>query len=53
MLGIGLGFGFGRRQRDCFHHDRHTGRSWITAELVDLGRRKMFRCYACGRIWFT
>ncbi len=43
-----------RRHRDrgrCFHHDHTTGRSWISARLVDLGRAKHYRCIRCGRYW--
>jgi hypothetical protein len=40
-----------RKRRSCFHHDRQTGTSWISSELVDLGRAKHFCCRECGRYW--
>lgn len=42
-----------RRRRECFHHDRLTGQSWIESELIEMGARKMFWCTECGRTWFT
>lgn len=38
-------------RRRCFHHNHTTGVSWITGELVDLGRAKLFRCVECGKVW--
>lgn len=40
-----------RDRRECFHHDRLTGESWIRGQLVDLGRAKHFLCTHCGRYW--
>lgn len=42
-----------QEQRQCFHHDRWTGVSWIADELIDLGRRKRFWCVMCEKQWFT
>jgi hypothetical protein len=42
-----------RAQRSCFHHDRASGTSWVAGELIDLGRRKMFSCGSCGKVWIT
>lgn len=44
-----------RKRRNCFHHWHRTGHemSWITSELIDSGRRKMFTCTECGRRWFV
>lgn len=42
-----------RARRRCFHHDQQLGRSWITSELIDLGRRKIWTCTHCGRMWWT
>lgn len=39
-----------RKRRACFHHDRHTGESWIVGQIVDFGR-KHFSCRECGRYW--
>jgi len=39
-------------RRRCFHHDNHTGESWIgRGVLIDLGRRKLYRCSHCERTW--
>ena len=38
-------------RRRCFHHDHHTGTSWIRENLIDLGRRKQFWCDHCDKIW--
>lgn len=41
-----------REQRRCFHHDNRTGESYVgRGMLVDLGRRKVYECSACGRVW--
>lgn len=41
-----------RRRRDCFHHDNRTGNSWIgRGVLIDLGRRKLYRCDHCDKVW--
>jgi len=40
-----------RRQRDCFHHDRRTGTTWIQGDLIDLGMRKLFTCQCCHQRW--
>lgn len=42
-----------RRRRECFHHDRLTGQSWIEDRLINMGSQKMFWCTECGRTWFT
>lgn len=39
------------KRRRCFHHDHHTGQSWIRSELIDLGRRKLYHCTECGKVW--
>lgn len=41
-----------RMQRGCMHHDVN-GESWVTGQLIDLGRRKMFWCVRCNRTWFV
>ena len=38
-------------RRECFHHDRRTGVSWVEGFLVDLGRSKHFQCTNCGQYW--
>jgi hypothetical protein len=40
-----------RSRRDCFHHDRNTGTSWITGHIIDAGARKEWHCNSCGRFW--
>jgi hypothetical protein len=42
-----------RQRRACFHHDHRTGESWIKSHLVDLGRRKLFRCTSCAKVWIV
>jgi hypothetical protein len=42
-----------RRQRRCMHHDRMTGTSWISEQLIEAGMRKMFWCTRCEQTWFT
>lgn len=42
-----------RAQRACFHHNHHTGESWIRSVLVDLGRNKRFWCTKCEKSWFV
>lgn len=42
-----------RERVECFHHDHHAGGSWITAQLVDMGRRKIFTCTHCGKVWIV
>lgn len=39
------------QRRRCFHHDRHTGTSWIQSQLIDLGMRKLYHCTECGKVW--
>jgi hypothetical protein len=40
-------------RRNCFHHDRRTGTSWVDERLIETGMRKMFYCRTCRKIWFT
>jgi len=40
-----------RKRRACFHHDHHTGQSWIRSHLIDLGRAKLYWCQRCGQSW--
>lgn len=40
-------------RRACFHHNHRTGESWVTGELIDLGRRKLFSCNHCDQMWFV
>lgn len=40
-----------RLRRQCFHHDRRSGESWIKEQLIDCGCRKMFWCDRCERTW--
>ncbi len=40
-----------RTRKNCFHHDRVTGTSWISSQLIDLGSRKLFWCTTCERTW--
>lgn len=42
-----------RTRRDCFHHDRLGGQTWILSELINLGAGKRFWCRECGRQWFA
>jgi hypothetical protein len=42
-----------RKRRNCFHHDRVTGTSWIGSRLINAGAGKMFWCRDCGRTWFA
>jgi hypothetical protein len=46
-----------QRRRQCWHHDRHTGTSWIDDQLINTGMGKMFWCSerlgGCGRTWFA
>lgn len=57
MIGLGLWVTAWRRRRQCMHHNRLTGESWIKSQLIDMGRRKMFWCSeksgGCGKAWFT
>lgn len=41
------------KRKDCFHHDRLTGESWISDQLIDMGKAKMFWCEKCERTWFV
>jgi len=41
------------KRRRCFHHDHHTGQTWIKGQLIDMGIRKIFRCTHCGKTWIT
>lgn len=41
------------KRKDCFHHDRLTGESWIKDQLIDMGMGKMFWCDKCERTWFV
>ena len=36
-------------RRDCFHHDRDTGRSHI--HPVTLNQHPLLQCTACGKKW--
>lgn len=40
-----------RKRRSCFHHDQHTGETWIRSQIIDFGR-KMFWCRECDQTWF-
>lgn len=40
-------------RKQCFHHDRLSGESWINSALIDMGMRKMFWYDKCGRTWYT
>lgn len=40
-----------RKRRACFHHDWHTGTSWIDDRLVNFGRAKHWTCRECGQYW--
>lgn len=40
-----------RRERKCVHHNRSTGETWLTSELIDTGMRKRWECKECGQIW--
>ena len=41
-----------RKRRDCFHHNSDNGESYIgRGKLIDLGRRKLFRCSRCEQVW--
>jgi len=51
-----------RRQRNCMHHrlgvagnliGASLATSFVTGQLIDLGRRKMFTCRVCDQRWFT
>lgn len=42
-----------RKRRNCFHHDRGTGQSWVTDQLINTGAGKMFWCQQCGMTWFA
>lgn len=41
-----------RAQRDCFHHEI-GGSSWIRAQLIEMGKSKMFWCTVCRKHWFV
>lgn len=47
--GIGVGFTYAntRPRMGCWHHNDRTGESWVGSYLIDLGRRKVFRCSKC------
>jgi hypothetical protein len=39
-----------RRRRNCFHHDRLTGESWISpGSIIDY--RKLYTCSRCRKVW--
>jgi hypothetical protein len=39
-----------RKRRRCFHHDNHTGESWIgRGSIIDW--RKYYECSRCGKAW--
>lgn len=39
-----------RKRRRCFHHDNHTGESWVgRGSIIDY--RKYYACKNCGRTW--
>lgn len=39
-----------RKRRRCFHHDNHTGESWVgRGSIIDY--RKLYACKNCGRTW--
>lgn len=40
-----------RARKACFHHDRRTGTTWITSQLIDTGMRKLLWCTRCGKDW--
>jgi hypothetical protein len=55
-----------RAQRACFHHALRRFASatsptdlgsypvsYIESTLIDIGRRKMYRCRECRQVWFT
>jgi hypothetical protein len=44
---------WGERKRQCFHHDPATGKSMVSSHLEDLGRRKVFECSGCRKVWIT
>ena len=43
------------KQKKCFHHEPtipgEKTYSYLRAELIDTGRRKMFWCTNCDKIW--
>jgi hypothetical protein len=51
LCGITLGLAIANRlpRARCWHHDISTGKSWVDGRLIDLGRRKMFRCARCDK----
>ncbi len=39
-----------RERRRCFHHDNHSGESWIgRGSIIDW--RKHYECSRCGKVW--
>lgn len=41
-----------RERRNCFHHNPTNGASWVTrGQLIDLGRRKLYKCVECRKVW--
>ena len=51
---------FHQARKTCMHHDlggnpanTEPATSWIIQELIDMGRRKLFRCCKCEKVWIV
>jgi hypothetical protein len=47
-----------KNRKVCFHHDpggnpanSRPAESFIHQELIDMGRRKLYSCNECGKVW--